>query len=386
MQKTYKNYIGLFYFGFFAIGSMMPLLSQYLKNIGLDGTEIGTIVSLTSLISIIVQPFWGIMCDKTQKTKKILIIITLITIIVSGLIPLFKGYYFVILIFVLLYLFMSGIGPIIETIAVNSDTDYGRIRQWGAVGFAMAVLISGIIADSYGLKWIFIILSISYIIALFFIKPIKIKSSPYVGRQIQGIGQLMRNKKYLIFLISTFFISGSIDGNNIFFGLLYENLGGTITGIGIAFLLFAGSEAPFMKWAYIGIRKWGIENILIFSAVISIFRFLWYSTSPSPTLVLIFFMIQGISFGTYIVSAAQFIKENTKEESRATAMAVYASSSMGFGGMVCKFISGIILDYLGIHTVYLFFAAFTFIGLIPLIIIKVKFKEKSSLKHGSTSS
>lgn len=372
MQGIYRSYIGLFYFGFFAIGAMMPLLSQYFKSIGLNGTQIGIIVSLTSLISILAQPFWGMMCDKTQKTKKILIIIIVITAIISIFIPLFKGYYSLILIFLLLYLFNSGIGPIIETMAINSDIDFGKIRQWGAIGFAMAVFVSGVIADRFGLHWIFIILSISYIIAIFFIKPIEMKRTLHIGGHThgQGISQLMKNKKYLVFLSSTFFVSGAIEGNNIFFGLLYENLGGTITGIGVAFLLFAGSEAPFMKWTYIGIRKWGVENMLIFSALISMLRFAWYSTNPSPTTVLIFFMIQGISIGTYLVSAAQFIRENTRQELRATAMAIYASSSMGFGGMVCKLVSGIILDYSGIDTVYLFFSVFTFIGIIPLVIVK----------------
>lgn len=377
MQRMYRNYVGLFYFAFFAIGAMFPLLSQYLKDIGLDGTQIGIIVSLASLTSILVQPLWGMLCDRTQKTKRILIIIILITACVSLFIPLFKGYYLVILILIVFHLFMSGISPIIETMAVNSDIDFGKIRQWGAIGFAMAVFISGIIADRFGLQWIFIILSISYIITLFFVKPIELKSQPHLGGHVKGISQLMKNKKYLIFLISTFFVSGAIEGHNIFFGLLYENIGGSITGIGIAFLLFAGSEAPFMKWTYIAIRKWGIENILIFSAAISMLRFLWYSTSPSPSFVLVFFIIQGISIGTYLVSAAQFIRENTRQELRATAMAIYASSSMGLGGMVCKFLSGVILDYSGIDTVYLFFSAFTLMGLVPLFIVKIISKQKT---------
>lgn len=372
MRKMYRNYIGLFYFSFFALGALEPLLSQYLKSIKLSGTQIGIIVSLTSLISILIQPFWGSLCDKTQKNKKILLFLILVTASISLFVPLFKSYYIVIIVFIIFYFFLSGIIPIIETMAVNSSFGYGNIRQWGSIGFAIAVLIAGFIADKYGLFWIFIIFSISYLVTIPFIKPIEIKKFPKTGGQLKGIGSLFKNHKYVLFLISTFFISGAIAGHNTYFGILYEYLGGTITGIGVAFLLFAGSEAPFMKLTFIWIKKIGIESMLIFSAVISMIRFFWYSTNPSPTLVIAFFILQGLSIGTYLVSAAEFIRQNTKEELRGTAMSIYASISMGFGGMISKFTGGIILDHLGISTVYLFLAIFTIIGLIPITIIKTR--------------
>ncbi|WP_425449562.1 MFS transporter [Dethiothermospora halolimnae] len=370
MRKLYRNYIGLFYFGFFAIGSMGPLLSNYLESIGLNGKEIGIITSMTSFIGIFAQPMWGLLCDKTQQTKKIVGTIIIATIVISLFIPFIKYFYLLIIIFGFLYLFQSGIGPIIETMALGSQIDFGKIRQWGAIGFAMAVLISGAIADKFGLHLIFIILAIAYVIALLFLKPIDIKKQPKINIKLSDVKKLFHNKRYVIFLLSTFFISGTIAGHNNYFGLLYKALGGTISGIGLAFLLFAGSEAPFMNLTHRFIKKWGLENILIFSAVISMTRWFWYGTSPSPTIILFLFFLQGVSIGTYLISAAQFIRENTREELRATAMTIYGALSMGLGGMVCKLFGGYVLDYMGISYVYSFFGIFSLIGLICLVIVK----------------
>ena len=379
MEKLYRNFIGLYYFSFFALGALNPLTGQYLKEIGLDGTQIGTIVAVGSLVSIFFQPCWGVLSDRTGKTKKIVLLLVILSTFFTLLVPVFRNYYIILLLSAALYIFQCGVFPIIDTMGLKSGINFGNIRQWGAIGFALAVLITGVIADNFGLKWIFIIYGISFMITLVFLKPIKVSSKGDNTIKLKGVRKLFRNKRYLLFLISSFFISGTISAHNSYFGLLYENLGGTITGVGIAFLLFAGSEAPFMKISHRWIDKLGIENMLILSSLISMLRWLWYGMGPSPLAVLILFVLQGISIGTYLVASAQFVSENTREELRGSAISLYASIGMGLGGMVCKFIGGVIIDYIDIDFVYTFMALFVLMGIIPLLFIK--FDKSSSLRY-----
>ncbi|TDT72540.1 MFS1 family protein [Hypnocyclicus thermotrophus] len=67
-----KYYSFLTFFLYFSMGATLPLFSQYLQSIGLSGIEIGSIFSIGTFISILFQPFWGFIADKTNAIKKFL--------------------------------------------------------------------------------------------------------------------------------------------------------------------------------------------------------------------------------------------------------------------------------------------------------------------------
>ncbi|GIM27732.1 putative transporter YwbF [Clostridium polyendosporum] len=372
MKETYKKYLGSFYFIYFAMGAFFPLLSQYLKQSGLNGVQIGLIMAMNSFLSIFFQPFWGILSDRTQKLKLILMNTIIASALLGILVSSIKSYLGLVIVFIFLYIFQSAVGPLADSMALHSGINYGSIRQWGSIGFAMAVFVSGMVAQYFKLYFIFYIYGISYFLSLIFIKSIKINHHKVEHRQIHGIKQLFKNPNYILFLIGCFFTFGPISSNNAYFGLLYEDLGGNLAGIGIAFLLFAASEAPFMKHSDFFIKRWGFTTVLMASTCISAVRWIWYSSAPSPILILILFVLQGASVGTYLSAAAQYIRENTPKELTTAALGIYTSLSIGVGSMICNFMGGYIYEHFSIEKVYLFLSIFTFIGLIPFGILQFR--------------
>jgi len=372
LKETYKKYAGSYYFIYFAMGAFFPLLTLYLEQNGLNGIQIGSIMAMGSFIAIIFQPLWGMLSDKTQKVKGILINTIIASAVLGFLIPSIKNYTGIVILFAILFIFQSAIAPLADSIALHSGIEFGSIRQWGSLGFAIAVFVAGMVAQYLELYFIFYIYGVCLFISLYFMR--RIKTTPHEAEfnPIHGIKQLFQNSNYILFLIGAFFTFGTICANNAYFGLLYKDLGGSLVGIGIAFLLFAASEVPFMKYSNFFIRKWGIVVVLIITSFISAVRWFWYSSSPSPILILIFFVLQGFSVGIYLPAAAEYIRENTAKELTTTAMTIYSSLSVGIGAMVCNFLGGYIKDTLGIQKVYLFFAVFTLIGIIPLGILQLR--------------
>jgi PPP family 3-phenylpropionic acid transporter len=345
------------------MGAFLPLLSQYLKHIGFSGVQIGTSMSLGTLIAIISQPLWGLLNDKTQKTKEILSLMLLTISVMLLFFPAIRSFYVFAAAFGLFQFFLCGIGPINDSIVLKSNFEYGSIRQWGAIGFAVAVFVSGILVDHIGIYVIFIVAMLAFVASMLFLRSIHVEKSSTSKIKLSEVRDLLKNKNYTIFLLGAFFIGGTMNANNTYFALLYRSLGGTMTGVGFAFLLFASSEAPFMKHSSKIINKIGIEKMISFSALIFCLRWLWYSTSPAPKLMIIFFFLQGMSIGIFIAGAAQYIKQHTSISQRTTALAFYGSFSMGIGSMFCVFISGLIIDYFGIDKVYSFYFIWSTIGL-----------------------
>ncbi|WCK53975.1 MFS transporter [Aneurinibacillus sp. Ricciae_BoGa-3] len=366
---------GMFTFIYFSLGAMYPLLSHYLQSIGMNGTHIGLIVSVGPIIAIVAEPFWGMMCDRFRIPRQILMGILAMTAVMSVIILDGKTFLSFALLYAVLHFFQSGVVPISDGMALRyaarEGIDFGRVRQWGAIGFALATLIVGLLAQKYSFLVIFYVYGLAQLIALLFLYRMDVAQAGEKVNIWKGLLHLIRIPRYILFLPSAFLIFGPINAHNVYFGLLYDKLGGNIAGIGLAFLLFAGSEAPFMKFSGFFIRRLGLERTILLAGLISSVRWFWYGTSPTPAAVLALFFVQGLSVGLYLASATQFVKENTPDSLRVTAIAIYTSMGLGLGSMASNLIGGMILDKWGIFATYKFFGLLTAVGLIPLFYVYI---------------
>ncbi|WP_257351563.1 MFS transporter [Pseudalkalibacillus decolorationis] len=377
LDRTSVN-ISLFYlFIFFGFGTLFPLLSVYLKqDIHLSGTEIGAIMSISPVVMIIAQPLWGIICDYTRKPRGVLLLALCLTGILAIPFAFLDTYSGFIVFSILLAVFQSAIVPVSDSITLNyvmvTNKDYGNFRLWGALGFALAVYVMGSLAETAGLKIIFYCFAGVLILCMIFVLSMPKESNSIQVDLRTGISKLLRMPKFTLFLITTFSVFGPIFSNNFYFGLYIQELGGTLAGVGVAFLLAAGSEAPFMKFSGNWIRKVGIEKILVSAALISALRWVFYFTEPTLSVVYATTIAQGFSIGLFIPAALQYVREIAPDDVKATAVALYSSMGNGLGSWFCTFFGGIIYDTYSLFAMYLFFGIMTFIGII-LLLINFKF-------------
>ncbi|CAG9622146.1 MFS transporter [Sutcliffiella rhizosphaerae] len=380
INKTTRYFNSYFFLTFFSFGALFPLLTVYLKeDVGLTGSQIGMIMSISPVVMIFVQPFWGIFSDYTQKPKQILIW-TLFLTAISGIVFSFMGTYAGLLILAfLLAVTQSALVPISDSITISYvqrvKGNYGYIRLWGAFGFAVAVLIAGWLSDFFSLKVIFYTFSAALLIATFVTTQLPKESQAISVNVRDGLGTLVRMPKFVMFLVTTFLIFGPIFANNFYFGLLITDIGGTVTGVGIAFLLAAGSEAPFMRIAGKWINKFGLYVIMISAASIAMIRWTLYFFEPPLYVVYVSTIAQGFSVGLFIPAALQFVRDISPTSARATAVSLYTAVGNGLGCWFCTFLGGFLIEYYSVAHVYLFFGVLTLGGLILLILIRLSEKK-----------
>ncbi|WP_408007279.1 MFS transporter [Pseudalkalibacillus sp. A8] len=372
-EKTSVNFSLFYFFMFFGYGTLFPLLSVYLKQeVQLTGTQIGAIMSVSPVVMIIAQPIWGIICDYTRKPRAVLIF----TLAMSGLIALpfvlMESYISLIAISIMLATFQSAIVPVSDSITLNyvmaKNKEYGNLRLWGALGFAVAVYVMGNLAETLGLSLIFYCFAAALFICIIFVSAMPKESNPLKVDLRTGFVTLFKLPKFVLFMLTTFCVFGPIQSNNFYFGLYIQEIGGTLAGVGIAFLLAAGSEAPFMKFSGNWIRKVGIEKILIAAALISALRWFYYFIEPSLMAVYATTIAQGFSIGLFIPAALQYVREIAPSDVKATAVALYSSMGNGLGSWFSTFLGGIIYDAFSLFAMYLFFGTMTTIGLLLLVV------------------
>ncbi|MDI3312542.1 MAG: major facilitator superfamily domain-containing protein 6 [Thermoanaerobacterium sp.] len=378
---------GFYLLTFFGVGSLYPLLSVYLsETVGLNGYQIGTIMSVGPIIMIFFQPIWGMVSDSTNSPIKVLTLTTMLAGI-FGLGYLFsEEYYVLILIAVFVAVFQSAIIPVSDSISLKYTSkvkvNYGNIRLFGSLGFGFAVFIMGRLSE-HNPDVIFYSFFISLVVASLLGTQIPKEKGMRNKNLFSGIKEILTYKKYIVFLIITFLIFGPNLANNTYFGLFVEDSGGTYTGIGTAFLIAVLSEIPFMRAAGSWIQKIGILEVALIAGAGSLVRWILYFMQPSLTIVYITTVIQGFSIGLFIPAGLQYIRNITPVHITATAVTLYSAIGNGLGNWFSTFLGGFLYEEYNIYTVYLFFGIMAFIGVL-LNIWLIKEEKANSLVRKPT--
>jgi PPP family 3-phenylpropionic acid transporter len=388
MEKRTKQNIlslqGFYLLSFFGIGSLSPLLSVYLADVEkISGTQIGTILSIGPIIMIFFQPLWGMISDATNSPPKVLAFTTGIASIFGFGYMVFNQYSLFIITALLIAVFQSAVIPVSDSISIKYATkhryNYGNIRLFGSLGFGLAVFIMGWLSE-YTPNVIFYGFFLSLMVASLLAFRLPKESVTEKPKLISGIKELFKLRKFIIFLLITFLIFGPNLANNVYFGLFVDKIGGSYTGIGIAFLIAVLSEIPFMRVSGRLILRLGLLQVAVIAGVISMIRWFFYFLEPSLALVYASAILQGLSLGLFIPAGLQYIRDITPTHITATAVTIYSAIGNGLGNWFSTFFGGIIYDKYSIFGVYLFFTILALLGVLLCLWLLKEEKGKLFVK------
>lgn len=368
VKRDIRSLQGFYLFVFFGIGSLFPLLSVYLSEVEkLNGYQIGMILSIGPVIMIFFQPFWGMIADMKSRHNQLLTITTFIAGLSALGYIIFDHYLYFIGVAIVMAVFQSAVIPLSDSISLKYTSkvgvNYGNVRLFGSLGFGIAVFLMGRFSE-YNPQVIFYSFFVTLLLAAAFSLKMPREAANKPKKLLSGMKDLFGMKNYIVFLGVTFLIFGPNLANNFYFGLFIEDRGGTYTGIGIVFLIAVLSEIPFMRMAGSWISKFGLLQVAVIAALVSLIRWIFYFTEPSLTLVYASAVIQGFSVGLFIPAGLQYIREITPPQMTATAVTMYSAIGNGLGSWFFTFVGGIIFEEFNIYAVYLFFGLLTFMGVL----------------------
>lgn len=148
---------------------------------------------------------------------------------------------------------------------------------------------------------------------------------------------------------------------------MFREGGGTVAGIGLAFLLMAGSEAPFMALTPVLSRKFGAEKMLLAAMVMTVVRFGFYATGPSSQMLIATFFLQGMTNGIVLVEIVKAFGRVVEERLSSMSISIYYAVGNSLSVIFCSIVGGVILDFAGPNMVYLFFAVFNAVSVVLYI-------------------
>jgi PPP family 3-phenylpropionic acid transporter len=365
--------LNFFYFSLFAL--FLSFLPVYGSRIGISGTHLGYIIGAGSVISMISQPLWGMVSDRYRTIRKVFLPLIAAGILFGTLLYRSESLWGYAALVALMYIFFLPTDPLMESLNYQTsqrhNVNFGSVRMFGAMGFAVASLSAGYVSDHWGmnsLSWVFLGCGLVTLLLVFTAADVQASSKPPAYGQLAAF---MKQSHAWIFLLLVFVVATAHKMNDLFLGLYMEKLGAGMGMTGLAWFLMTAVEAVFFGLAARWIKPGREAAVMALAAGLYAVRFLLSAEITSPYAFAALQMMQGITFVLFYVSGIQYIHSISPEHWKSTGQTMFTVVFFGISGIIGSPLGGYILDTSGGSALYRVMAGIAALGCLLFLLILV---------------
>lgn len=350
------GFLKIYYFLIsFSVGAFQ-FVNLYYVQFGMSTAQIGILFAVGPCVMIFAQPLWGLITDYMDRPKLSLVIMTLGSAVTALFFPLSTEFWHLFLLNVIYFFFQSSIQPVADGTALSileDRRDFGRIRLWGSLGYAIGVASLGKILDIAGLSYMFVIFSMILMVALVTVFLLPVSSGGRKSFRVRDAVSLLNNRAFILFLCFSFLIHLTVHANNSFFAIHLENLGGSVTLVGIALMVKSILEIPFFALSKKLMERYSFLILLTVVGVVYAVRWLIVGGSENLQILVASQVLLSISFSIQYFVSASYVDSITPVQYRVTGQTFFWGVTFGLGGLTGNILAGWALNFMEIDTMYL---------------------------------
>ena len=365
-----------FLFLWFAAGATYgPFRVLYYQSLSLTGAEIGLLVGIAPLVTMVSLPFMTGLADRTNRHRLVMSFSLLLIIAGLVLFPYLKTFPSLFILAVLFSVFYSPVMSLSNNAAMfmlgGQKDMFGRIRLGGTLGFSIAAAVAGAMVESYGLKIAFWSAAGIYMVA-FFVNQQLVHSESMGGTHPERgrVRDLLKNPHYLLFLLISFCGGISFTTINTYLFPYFKVLGAGESVMGLALTIGTIAEIPVLFFANRFIKRFTTYTLLITSLAMTSLRFLLLAVAPSPAFVLGVQLLNGFNHPLLTVAGVTYADEQAPAGYRATAQGLFNVALGGIGAAVGGFLGGLLFEGIGPKGMYWVFCIFVSVILVFVSIVR----------------
>lgn len=333
--------------------SFFPL---YFSAKGYTKLQIGAIYSIGPFIGIFANLFWGLVSDRLQTVRNVLIVMLagqLATTVIIAQLDAVVWLYVAMTAFNFFHTPINGLTDSLTLLTIRSTgKSYASFRVWGSLGFAFSAIVFGALLRRVGVEYtiLFTLGTITASLCLAFALKDRAGSGAVV--RFSGFFGILRQPKLLLFLALIFTMSFAHRVNDGFLALTLKEMGATDTVIGWCWTASALSEIPmFFLLSKHGHRFKELPLLTVASLFYSI-RFFLVSIVDRPEWIIPLQMMHSVTFGIFLVTALRYIQQLIPDQYRSTGQAIYNIVWSCFAGLASGMIGGMLFDGWGAPVMY----------------------------------
>jgi PPP family 3-phenylpropionic acid transporter len=332
------------------VGLFVPYFGIYLRTLGFSDTRIGILLALIPLAKAVLPGAWGAAADHWDIRRHLMIFSTWAAFLAfTGFLTVtsFAGCLLVMAVFAAMAVPPL---PFVEATTLEyvhtSGRDYGRIRVFGSIGFALLALLYGRLAgDSTAALVVpaaLVVLAVNAMVTSFVPAP----ASPRRTARLSA-AQILSLPGVSMLLAAGFLMQASHGAYLGFFSLVLEERGYSGLGVGLARAGAIAAEVMVMLISRRLVTGLGIRRLMALSVAVAAFRWFLYAGSVAVPVLILGQTLHAFTYAGFHVAAVQTIQRLIPAGSRSTGQAFYSGWTFGAGIMAGTLYSGIVKDYLG---------------------------------------
>ncbi len=353
--------------------------SNYLVSTGIERSAIGSIMALSPLIAIAVQPLWGALGDRMKWKNTLLTLMATVAtavLIIGG----FVNSILMACAVVCAYsFFQTSITPLMDSIALEKlrlgGYAYGPVRMTGTIAYAVTTPLIGLVmANNYRLAPFiaagFLVLGVA---ASFSIP--KVAGHAHGKKSKKGMFSLLKDKELLTVMLFGIVQMLGFTYYNTYISLYLEDMGASSAVIGTALFLSAASEVPFLLLGDKLFKKLGVGPLLIGSTVLTGVRMMVVGSVSSVPLLLATQVLHGTNYIVMSFAMSKYIDLRVPDELKASGHILYVVIALGLARALGAWLSGLAVDLAGLRSPFFIAAGVCFVGTLVFGIIIVRNKS-----------
>jgi len=379
--------ISVFLFLLFAsMGTIIFYLPLYLKHVGLSSAQVGAVLAAGTMAAVVSGPFWSFVSDKRKTVKRVLLALLAVSLLAGIGVLSVASFPLALLTYALLMFFYGALLPLADTLSLAlakaTGKDFGRMRMWGEIGIGISALVSGLLIERVGIGNLWALFATSVLLALaagWKLRDAEPDSAPV---DLAGIGRLLSNPKFLLFLLPVFLVGMPHRANDSLLGLYLSELGGTESQLGMAWILATLSSVPALFLVGKAIRRWNEQAVFLTGSFLYALRWAVFSLAGDPDALMLAQLMHSLSFPLFFISSVQYLYAMTPPHLRASGQAALAMT-LGLGGAIGSAGGGALIEAFGGSVAYGAGAVVAFAGAAIAAFIWGRMDRRTSLTASS---
>lgn len=340
----------IYIFSFAGQAIFNTYINLYMSSLGFSTSQIGTVVSVSTVVLFASQIGLGILSDRVQIKNRVVQGLYLASALTAVAFYLSEQYWAVFALFTAFNAFFVPIMPLNDNITLQllekSRWDYGMVRMGGTIGYAVTVAVVGfVLRDQYGN--IFWMTGVALLLCLLLSGRVQKVQLPKEEKKKVSYRDIIKNKNLIGLLVFNLaFTLGTVLFNN-YYPIYFVTIGGDSGYVGMLMFVSAAAEVPCLFCIHKIVRRMGTVPMLALAGVVTAVRWFLMFFLHDPLLITLANALHGFGYTAFNYSIVNYINRKVPKELRASGQMFNILLGQVFSKCVFGYLGGFICQYLG---------------------------------------
>jgi PPP family 3-phenylpropionic acid transporter len=252
----------------------------------------------------------------------------------------------------------------------DDRAQYGRVRLWLSLGWAISACVWGIVLQAGSLDWMpWIYAACVLVVAL-------AAHAVGGGRVLHEPSPAGARRAMLVslapFLLSLLLLFAAFSATFSFVSIRIRELGGGLFVVGAATALQALAEAPVMRITPRLNRVLGHRALYVIGSLFFVVSFGAWAVLDDPLAIALVKLVAGMGFALVYVGSVLLVDDLVPPALRGTGQGLAKAVTFGLSPILGSLVGGAIYDYAGPRALFLVCAAAAFVAGASVFVIAAR--------------